>query len=63
MRYIIYHPRPGKDPAPAQVECQTYEQAKAEYKRLQEIYPSRQMALHAINEYGERARIHSGRWD
>lgn len=61
-KYIIYHPKPGKDRTPAQVECRTYKEAEAEYKRLQDIYPSREMCLVAVNDWDERTQILSGRW-
>ena len=63
MKFFIYHPSTGKNQKPTQVECKTYDAAKAEYQRLQERYPSLEMSLVAENEYGERSRIHSGRWD
>lgn len=62
MKYFIYHPQPGKNP-PTQVECASFDKAKAEYKRLQEIYPSREMCLIVENDYGDQTKIHAGRWD
>ena len=62
MKFLIYHPQPGST-KPKEVECTDYAAAKAEYKRLQDIYPSREMCLVAINDWGERSRIHEGRWN
>ncbi len=62
MKFYIYHPKPGPERR-GYVECKSYDEAKAEYQRLQEVYPSREMALTSVNEYGQRTRIHSGRWD
>lgn len=63
MKFFIYHPKPGKGRPRAVVECTSYDEAKAEYLRLQEIYPSREMALYAVNDWNERRQIHSGRWE
>lgn len=62
MKYFIYHPQAGST-KPKQVECKSYNEAKAEYQRLQNIYPSREMCLVVVNDWGERSRIHEGRWD
>jgi len=62
MKYFIYYPQPGKKER-VPLEFTSYEAAKAEYKRLQDILPSREMGMVAENEYGERSRIQSGRWD
>lgn len=62
MKYLIYHPQAGSN-KPAQVECKTAKEAEAEYKRLQEHYPSREMCLVVINDWGHRSRIHEGRWN
>jgi hypothetical protein len=61
MRYFIYHPTPGPTRR-AEVECKTYAEAKATYLRLQDIYPSREMALYVVNDWGEKSTIHTGRW-
>lgn len=62
MRYLIYHPQPGST-KPKEVECTNYVAAEAEYKRLQDVYPSREMSMVVVNEYGDRQRIYVGRWD
>ena len=61
MRYFIYHPQPGTL-KPKEVECKSYKDAEVEYKRLQELYPSRELVLVAKNEYGDKTTIHFGRW-
>ena len=62
MKYLIYHPQVGSK-KPTFVECKTYQEAEREYKSLQDRYPSREMCLVGINDWGERSRIHEGRWD
>lgn len=62
MKYFIYYPQPGKNKRVPR-EFTTFEAAKTEYKRLQDILPSREMALVVENDYGERSRIQEGRWD
>jgi len=61
-KYIIYHPQPGKQ-SRATTERKTFDEAKAEYKRLQGIYPSNRLSLYAVNDWGERGYIHSGYWE
>ena len=63
MKYFIYHPKPGKDRTPAEVECTSLIEAETEYKRLQELYPSREMSLIVVNDWGERIHLHEGRWE
>lgn len=62
MKYLIYYPQPGKEKR-VPLEFTSFEAAKSEYQRLQDVLPSREMGMVAENEYGERATIQSGRWD
>lgn len=62
MKFLIYHPQPGTE-KPKAIELTNYDAAKAEYKRLQTIYPSHALRLVAINDWGERSHIHEGYWN
>jgi len=62
MKYFIIRYDFDTKKREIKAEPKSYDDAKAEYRRLQGIYPSVQLSLVVENEYGVQMPIHSGYW-